>query len=117
MGIYDYQEAFGAWDRTTGAMRKAIREWFELYYQSEATADSDPCQRIPYTVVTKLVKTIFGEYKVSAKSPAVQQIADQLDRHRKAAIWARLHSMSGLKAVSEVPLVMPFSSAHSTALP
>ena len=90
MGIYDYQEAFGAWDRTTGAMRKAIREWFELYYQSEATADSDPCQRIPYTVVTKLVKTIFGEYKVSAKSPAVQQIADQLDRHRKAAMQLAL---------------------------
>lgn len=71
MGIYDYQEAFGAWDRTTGAMRRAIDDWFGMYYQTVASADSDPCQRIPFTIVNKLVKTIFGEYKASAKSPAV----------------------------------------------
>lgn len=90
MGIYDYQEAFGAWDRTSRAMGRAIKEWFAMYYQNEATADSDPCQRIAYTVVTKLVKTVFGEYKASSKSPAVQAVLDELDRQKRAAVQLAL---------------------------
>ena len=90
MGIYDYQEAFGAWDRTTSAMRKAIDAWFSMYYQAEPTADSDPCQRIPFTVVSKLVKTIFGEYKVSAKSPAVLAMVEALNRQKKQAMQLAL---------------------------
>ena len=90
MGIYDYQEAFGAWDRTTTAMRRAITDWFEMYYQQQATADRDPCQRIPYTVVNKLVKTIFGEYKASAKNGIVQKIVETLDRQRKEAMQLAL---------------------------
>lgn len=90
MRIYDYEEAFGAWDRTTRAMRRAIGEWFRMYYQNEATADSDPCQRIAYTVVNKLVKTIFGEYKASARNPAVLAAVEALDRQRKEAMQLAL---------------------------
>ena len=32
MGIYSYEEAFGAGDQTSKAMRDAIAQWFRLYY-------------------------------------------------------------------------------------
>ena len=38
-----------------------------------------------------------------------------MQRQRKVTIWAREQGASGLKAVSEVPLVMPFSTAQATA--
>ena len=38
-----------------------------------------------------------------------------LQRQRKVTICARVQLVSGLNAVSLVPLVMPFSTAHSTA--
>lgn len=85
MSIYGYEEAFGAWDKTSGAMRKAIDEWFSLYYQQSATEESDPCQRIGYSVVNKLVKTIFGEYQTTAKDPITQAVVKNLDRQRKQA--------------------------------
>lgn len=90
MGIYEYEEAFGDWDRTSGTMRKAIEEWFGMYYQNQATAEQDPCQRIAYTVVNKLVKTIFGEYKASAKDPAVLAAIEALDRQKKVAMQLAL---------------------------
>lgn len=36
-------------------------------------------------------------------------------RYRKVTVSARRQSLSGLKVVAEVPSVMPFSAAHSTA--
>ena len=63
MKTFDYQQAFGAWDKTTEAMHNAIREWFSLYYRSRGDGESDPDQRIAYTVVHKLVKAVFSEYK------------------------------------------------------
>ena len=90
MGIYEYEEAFGDWDRTSGTMRKAIEEWFGMYYQNQTTAEQDPCQRIAYTVVNKLVKTIFGEYKASAKDPAALAAIEALDRQKKVAMQLAL---------------------------
>ena len=37
MSIYNYEQAFGAADKTTTAMRKAIERWFAMYYESTAT--------------------------------------------------------------------------------
>lgn len=37
-------------------------------------------------------------------------------RYRKVTIWAQVQVMSGLNVVSEVPTVMPFSTAQATAL-
>ena len=68
MSIYDYEAAFGAADKTTNAMREAIDDWFSLYYRAESTESTDPCQRIAYTLVNKLVKAIFGEYAAAAAS-------------------------------------------------
>ena len=71
-------------------MRTAIADWFGMYYQSIATADRDPCQQIPYTVVNKLVKTVFGEYKASSADPAVLPLIAALDRQRKQAMQLAL---------------------------
>lgn len=90
MSIYSYEEAFGAWDKTSRAMRKAVEAWFRLYYNDVATEESDPSQRIPYTVVNKLVKTMFGEYKASARNAFVASVLDRLDRQRKAAVQLAL---------------------------
>ncbi len=90
MNIYEYEEAFGASDKTTKAMRNAIEEWFDLYYQQDATQESDPCQRVAYTVVNKLVKTVFGEYKATSDSPATRDIIRRLDQKRKEALQLAL---------------------------
>ncbi len=58
MSIYQYEAAFGAADKTSRKMRQAMESWEEIYY---GTGAGDPCQRIGYTVVSKLVSAIFGE--------------------------------------------------------
>lgn len=90
MSIYRYEAAFGAADKTSRAMRTAIEEWFDLYYQQTADAQQDPCQRIAYTVVNKLTKTVFGEYTVTAGDPAVQAWFKALDQKKKEALQLAL---------------------------
>lgn len=87
---YSYEDAFGAKDTTTQAMRTAIREWFRLYYQREATGETDPCQRIAYTVVNKLTKTAFGEYKASSGDEFAQAALDALSVAKKEAMQKAL---------------------------
>ena len=86
MSIYDYEARFGASDKTTKAMKSAIEEWFTLYYLAESQTDRDPCQRIAYTVVNKLVKAMFGEYAAVAGDSSYQQLVDALDDSRKQAV-------------------------------
>lgn len=62
MSVYDYQAAFGAADKTTAAMRAAVADWKKLYYGTAAEGE-DPCQRLAYTIVTKLQRATFGEYR------------------------------------------------------
>ncbi len=85
MSIYAYEGAFGAWDQTSKPMRNAIDSWFSLYY-GKGGKDMDPAQRIAYTVVTKLTKTIFGEYKAFAQDLSAQQVLQELDQVRKQAV-------------------------------
>ena len=90
MSIYDYEARFGASDKTTKAMRNAIAEWFDLYYQADAQTDRDPCQRIPYTVVNKLVKAMFGEYRAVAGEESYRHLVEELDGCRKHAVQLAL---------------------------
>lgn len=53
-----YQDAFGAEDVASPAMRRAILQWFGLYY-----GKSDGLMRLPYTIVRKLTRAIFAEYE------------------------------------------------------
>ena len=90
MSIYDYEAAFGAADKTTWAMRDAIADWFQLYYAAEADAGEDPCQRIAYTVVNKLVRAIFGEYASSGTDPVCAQLLEALSRVKEQAMQLAL---------------------------
>ena len=90
MSIYDYEARFGAADKTTKAMKAAVENWFDLYYAAEGKTGSDPCQRIAYTVVNKLVKAVFGEYQAAAADGSYQHLVDKLDEKRKAAVQLAL---------------------------
>lgn len=96
MEIYNYQQAFGAWDKTSPAMRRAIGEWFRLYYRDQADDREDPCQRIAYTVVNKLIKTVFAEYGAGSQLPLWQGVLKNLDRVRKEAMQLALVGGGGI---------------------
>lgn len=83
---YSLEDAFGAKDITTPAMRTGIAEWFRLYYGQEKTEDADSCQRIAYTVVNKLTKTCFGEYQAESKDSFAQSVLDALDANKRRAM-------------------------------
>lgn len=98
---YSYEDAFGAKDCTSASMRDAISDWFNLYFNTEKTETEDPCQRIPYTVVNKLSKTMFGEYAATSKDEFTQAIIDALDKKRKSA--AQMALIGGESAIKPVP--------------
>lgn len=83
---YSLEEAFGAKDCTTLAMRDHIKEWLRLYYEQVPTKDSDPCQRIAYTVVNKLTKTCFGEYQANSDDEYVQSVLEALGEKKGNAM-------------------------------
>ena len=87
---YCLEDAFNARDCTSREMTAAIKEWFRLYYERKPTEESDPCQRIAYTVVNKLTKTAFGEYKASSKDAFAQDVLTALDRRREQAVQMAL---------------------------
>ena len=89
-GAYSYEDAFRAKDCTSQAMREAVKEWFRLYYQREAAEESDPCQQIPYTIVHKLSKTAFGEYKSESSDEFVQGVLKAMDAVKKEAMQLAL---------------------------
>lgn len=90
MSIYQYEQAFGAADKTTALMRKAIERWFAMYYEATAGETSDPCQRIPYTVVNKLVRAVFGEYTATANTPFGQRVLESLNTQKRHAMQLAL---------------------------
>lgn len=90
MSIYNYEKAFGAWDKTSPAMRQAIRRWFALYYGQGEHREADNCQRIAYSAVNKLVKTLFGEYRAEATKPLGAQLLQELEEVQKKALQLAL---------------------------
>ena len=88
-------------DVTTARMQAAIKDWLGLYYRTDTDPDvkEDPCQRMAYTVVNKLHKTVFGEYNAkildAAKTAAGQRMQDQLDEIDRAKRRAMQAMLSG----------------------
>lgn len=107
MSIYSYEQAFGAWDKTSTAMRHAIERWFAMYYDATATEQTDTCQRIPYTVVNKLVKNIFGEYRATAGMPFGEQLLNALDENKRLAMQLAL--VGGACYIKPCPVGTGFS--------
>lgn len=86
MAIYSYEEAFGSADQTSREMRKAIDLWFRLYYGASGAERGDACQRVAFTVVNKLVRTVFGEYQATSQERFVQEILNSLCRKARQAM-------------------------------
>ncbi len=107
MSIYNYEQAFGAWDITSTPMRQAISRWFSMYYDASANATTDTCQRIPYAVVNKLVKSVFGEYEAKAKTAFGQSVLESLDEKKRLALQLAL--VGGACYIKPCPLGAGFS--------
>lgn len=98
---YSLEDAFRAKDITSQKMKKAIEEWFRLYYEEDATKESDPCQRIAPTIVSKLTKTCFGEYQATSKDEFVQGILNALGGRKGEAMQMLL--VGGETFIKPVP--------------
>ena len=79
---HGYQEAFGAEDISSPAMKRAILKWLQLYYGGD-----DPLQ-LCYTIVRKLTRAVFSEYESDLRLP-----------HREAVELALIGGESYLKPV------------------
>ena len=91
--ICSFAQAYpGARDCTTAAMNAAIEDWFRLYFDREVTDEEDPCQRLPYTVVSKLSRSCFAEYRAAADGgePFVAAVLAGLDGVRRKAMQLAL---------------------------
>lgn len=97
----DYEKALGAVDITSEAMAAARQSWLSLYYNTEATDTSDPCQRIAYTVVQKLVRSVFAEYNASCESEFYNKVLAGLHTVRAAAVQQAL--VAGECCIKPVP--------------
>ena len=96
-----YAEAFQAADTTSKPMRQAIQEWFDLYFQDKPTGKEDPCQRIPYTIVNKLTKTVFSEYTATTQNEFAKAVLSALDSRSNTAMQMAL--IGGECALKPVP--------------
>lgn len=83
MAIYSYEEAFGTADKTSKAMRNAVKNWFSLYYGG---SDGDPCQRVAYGVVSKIVRSVFGEYQATAGDGFSRAVLEKLNEKARQAV-------------------------------
>lgn len=99
---YGYEDAFGAADCTSNEMKLAINEWFDLFYRTTPVDGEDPCQRIPYTVVNKITKTAFGEYKAISDDDFANSILGGLAKVRKRAMHSAL--VGGLAYIKPFPI-------------
>lgn len=88
--IRSAMSGFGAADITTPAMSRAIREWFDLYFDTKATEQEDPCQKIPYAVVHKITRAAFSEYRAESGDDFAAGILKALDTQRKKAMQMAL---------------------------
>ena len=96
-----YAEAFQAADTTSKPMRQAIEEWFDLYFQDKPTGNEDPCQRIPYTIVNKLTKTVFSEYAATTQNEFAKAVLSALKSCSHIAMQMSL--IGGECALKPVP--------------
>lgn len=85
-----YAAAFQATDITSDEMQKAIIHWFDLYFRNKRTKEEDPCQRIAYTVVRKLTKTVFSEYTTITDDAFAKDVMYALGVRRSEAMQAAL---------------------------
>ena len=84
------ERVFNATDITTSKMVDALREWNRLYYGREVAKESDPSQRIPVAIVSKLSRTVFSEFTADSNNPFFKKVIDGLETSRKRAVQQAL---------------------------
>ena len=89
MSIYDYEAAFGCRDVTSEQMRREISGWFGAYY-GQGASKTDPCQRIACAIVSRLTRSVFGEYQSHAVSEFGKTVLTALEEKKKAAMQLAL---------------------------
>lgn len=100
VGTPSYSEAFRAVDITSQRMKDAIKDWVNLYYQNSNTDNADVCQQIPYTIVRKMTKTVFSEYKAVSEDSFADALLQALcDISEEALQMALISGESLLKPV------------------
>lgn len=99
-------EAFGGRDVASDEMQTAIKSWIAEYFRRTPDKESDPCQRLPYTIVHKLEKGMFAEYdsdlqdKESAKGSWMRENLIQLDLAKSTAMqWTLVAGEAWLRPV------------------
>ncbi|MEG1406575.1 MAG: hypothetical protein RSD23_01860 [Ruthenibacterium sp.] len=92
-GMANTAEGFGAKDITTLPMQSAIKEWFALYFTREVTETEDPCQRLPYVIVSKITKAVFAEYNANIVDAEKSAKATWMNANRQALDAIRLDVM------------------------
>ncbi len=96
------EDAFGSRDVTSGKMRGAIDQWFRLYYDKTPKPDYDPCLQIPYTIVRKLTRAVFGEFQAESGGAFTSAVLKALDGCRETALeMALIGGESYLKPVTD----------------
>ena len=98
--IKDFAEAFHVKDVTTTRMQKAIDDWYKLYFDEGSEEKEDNCQRLAYTVVSKIYKAAFSEYEAESDNEFAQSVIDGANAKRKKAMQqALIGGQSWLKPV------------------
>lgn len=105
--IVSTAEGFGQADITSEAMQSAIESWIAEYFNRLPVKGSDPCMRMAYTIVHKLEKGVFAEYKSdildkekTAKGAWMDQNLTRLDLQKTAAMqWMLIAGECLLKPV------------------
>ena len=91
MSRKELEHAFeGVKDCTSDLMQEAVDEWFELYFQEEATEEEDSCQRLPALIVSKLSRACFGEYEAKSHQVFGQKLLQSLGKVRRKAVQLTL---------------------------
>lgn len=107
--VDSYRDAFKANDITSDWMKKAIGDWFDLYFARVPTEKEDPCQQIPFTIVRKLTKAAFAEYEASGKDDFTQAVLDALDAKKQDAMQMTL--IGGESLLKPIPAKTGFRFA------
>lgn len=90
-----FSSAFGAEDVASRQMREAVGLWRRLY-EGRLGPGRDPCLRLAYTVVRKLVRAVFAEYVPEGALAALP--------HRRAMELAMITGECFLKPIPGDPL-------------
>ena len=96
---------FGRGECSSAAMKRAVEQWYQLYFEDRAKEGYDPCLRLPYTIVRKLTSAVFAEYEGPAQ---LQSVA------REAVSHALIGGESYLKPLPGGWIVIPRTNVMVT---